>query len=104
MVEEPSAHPWSSCRAYALGEADPLLTENPHYTELAADASPRQARWREFPVSADAGEQVVRRSDRVVGQDGLRRRMQQNQARPAPRGSRAAAQAGGECAIISPSL
>ena len=86
MVEEPWAYQWSSCRAYALGEADPLLTEDPYYTELAADPCRRQARWREFLLSADPGEEVVRRSDWVVGEEGFRRRMQQMKPRPAPRG------------------
>src|SRR5260370_5987669 len=29
LVAEPWRYPWSSCRAYALGEADPLLADNP---------------------------------------------------------------------------
>jgi len=84
VVEEPWAYRWSSCRAYALGEPDPLLAEDPYYAELAAEPAGRQRRWREFLGGADAGEGVIRRSDWVLGEEEFRRRMQQMQPRPSP--------------------
>jgi hypothetical protein len=35
LVAEPWDYSWSSCRAYARGAVDPLLTENPCYPELS---------------------------------------------------------------------
>jgi putative transposase len=34
LVAAPWDYPWSSCRAYACVAADPLLIEDPCYTEL----------------------------------------------------------------------
>ena len=44
----PWDYPWSSGRAYALGEADGLLDPHPHYEELSPDPERRRALWREF--------------------------------------------------------
>jgi len=33
LVTEPWPYAWSSCRAYASGAADPLLTENSYHVE-----------------------------------------------------------------------
>ena len=35
LVQRPWDYPWSSCRAYAVGEGNALLAANPCYTELA---------------------------------------------------------------------
>jgi putative transposase len=86
LVVEPWQYRWSSCRAYALGEADSLLAANPWYEVLAGTARQRQALWRAFLMADDANEEVVRRGDWVVGGTGFRRRMQRQGARPAPRG------------------
>jgi putative transposase len=53
LVTEPWAYRWSSSRAYALGEADPLLSYNLWYRTLGASAEERQARWP-GPVYASA--------------------------------------------------
>src|SRR5207253_1885484 len=82
LVAAPWDYPWSSCRAYALGEPDPLLTEDPCYTELSPDPSHRQQRWREFLCSDDPREGVIRRGDWAVGDDGFRGRMAQVLGRP----------------------
>jgi putative transposase len=77
---------WSSCRAYALGQADGLLAANPWYEGLSPEPGRRQALWREFLLGEDPKEAVVRREDWVVGGAGFRRRMRRRGARPGPRG------------------
>src|SRR5437660_12021518 len=67
LVAEPWAYRWSSCRAYACGEADALLAANPWYEQLAADPPRRQALWRAFLLGPDAHEEAVRRQDWVLG-------------------------------------
>jgi putative transposase len=42
LVTEAWEYRWSSCRAYALGEPDPLLSYNVWYQTLGADAGQRQ--------------------------------------------------------------
>ena len=88
LVADPWAYPWSSCRVYAVGEADPLLTLNPRYEELSPAVARRQARWREFLCGDDPKEAEIRRhegEDWAVGTPGYRARMQREEARPAPR-------------------
>jgi putative transposase len=85
MVAEPWHYPWSSARAYALGEADPLLTEDPCYTTLSPVASRRQQLWREFLLGDDLREEAVRKGDWAVGDDSFRGRMAQVLGRPLPR-------------------
>jgi putative transposase len=85
LVVLPWEYRWSSCRAYALGEADRLLATNPWYEALSPDQGRCQALWREFLLGSDAKEAEVRRSDWVVGSEAFRRRMRQAAGRPAPR-------------------
>ncbi len=87
LVETPWHYRWSSCRAYALGEPDVLLSYNPWYEQLAATADARQVHWRTFLLGADDKEAVVQRHDWVVGEPAFRQRMQWREARPAPRGA-----------------
>ena len=87
LVAGPWDYPWSSCRAYALGESDPLLWYNVWYQGLAAVSSLRQQRWREFLLGDDPQEAVVRRGDWVVAEEAERRRLQQ-EGRPAQRRGR----------------
>jgi putative transposase len=82
LVAQPWDHPWSSCRAYGLGASDPLLSYNVWYQGLAAEASLRQRRWREFLLGDDPQEAAVRRGDWVMGDEAERLRMQQ-EGRPA---------------------
>ena len=48
MVTHPADYRWSSFRANALGEPDPLLTPHPLYTALAADEGERRQAYREL--------------------------------------------------------
>jgi hypothetical protein len=68
-----------------LGEVDELLAPNPWYEALSAEPARRQGLWRDFLQGEDAKEEVVRRSDGVVGGEAFRRRMQESAGRPAPR-------------------
>jgi putative transposase len=85
MVVEPWQYPWSSARAYALGQADALLAENAEYLGLAPGAERRQQLWREFLVGDDPREEEVRHGDWVIGSDDFRRRVTQLLGRPVPR-------------------
>src|SRR5205809_4548627 len=85
MVPQPWDYSWSSCRHYARGEADALLSANPWYEALSADSVRRQERWREFLLGEDAKEEVVRQSDWVIGGGDFRRRQQRPQGRALPR-------------------
>ena len=84
LVTEPWQWRWSSCRAYALGEPDPLLAAHPWYDGLASTAARRQGLWRSFLMGEDAKEEVVRREDWIIGSESFRR-LQRQRARPAPR-------------------
>jgi hypothetical protein len=85
LVAQPWDYPWSSCRAYARGEVDALLTEDPCYTELSRDPDRRQQLWREFLLGEDGREEVVRRGEWALGDDDFRGRMAQVLGRPQPR-------------------
>jgi putative transposase len=85
LVAAPWDYSGSSARAYALGEADPLLADNPWYRELASNPRVRQQRWREFLLGHDPREAVVARADWAVGDEAFRRRMAQRHGRPVPR-------------------
>jgi len=76
---------WQGNPRYALGEADPLLTEDPCYAELSPDAGRRRQLWQEFLRGEDPREDAVRRGDWAVGDDGFRGRMAQVLGRPLPR-------------------
>jgi putative transposase len=76
---------WSSCRAYAWGEADALLASNPWYEEWSPEPARRQQLGREFLLAEDWKEAEVRRQDWIVGSAAFRWRMQQAAGRPAPR-------------------
>ena len=51
MVQQPQDHGWSSYRANALGEHDPLLSPHPLYLALGADASGRRMAYRSLFAS-----------------------------------------------------
>lgn len=85
LVTQPWQYRWSSCRAYALGEADALLATNPYYEELAQEAQRRQTLWRTFLMEEDVKEEVVQRGDWIIGEEPFRGRMQHHRSRPVPR-------------------
>jgi putative transposase len=72
LVTEPWQYRWSSCRAYALGSADPLLADNPWYEELSPEAARRQHLWQAFLLGEDPKEERVRQADWVVGNETFR--------------------------------
>ena len=72
---------WSSCRAYALGQSDPLLAESPCYLGLAAAPEQRMSFWRTFLLGEDPREADVGREDGVVGDDEFRRRLAERHGR-----------------------
>jgi len=86
LAKQPWEYPWSSSRAYALGENDPLLADNPWYLELGGEPAVRQRRWREFLIREDPREEAFRRADWAVGDEGFRRQLQALRGRPIPRG------------------
>jgi hypothetical protein len=55
LVAAPWDWPWSSCRAYACGAADPLLAPNPWYEQFAPDPSRRRELWRAFLLGTTPG-------------------------------------------------
>jgi len=48
MVDRPADYPWSSYRANALGEPDPLVSAHSVYLALGAGAPERQAAYRDL--------------------------------------------------------
>jgi putative transposase len=86
IVEKPWQWRWSSCRVYALGERDVLVSRNPYYRELASEPRERQRRWREFLLDADEREAVICREDWVAGSETFRRQMEVVGGRPRRRG------------------
>jgi putative transposase len=76
----PWDYPWSSCRVYALGASDPLLSPNPWYEGLSPDPARRRELWQKFLLGEE-----IRGGDWLVGSSVLRRRSQQAAGRPAPR-------------------
>jgi putative transposase len=81
LVQQPWDYPWSSCRYYALGEANALLRENPCYTDLATSGQGRQRLWREFLLGEDPKEAVVQREEGNFGDDEYSRRLGERQGR-----------------------
>lgn len=70
MVADPRDYRWSSHRALAFGEADPLLTPHPGYLALSADPIARQQRYRALVMAAVDAEEV----------DAIRRHLQRQHA------------------------
>jgi putative transposase len=85
MVAEPWTYRWSSARAYALGEEDPLVTDDPCYLELSPDADRRRQLWREFLLGEDVREEEIRRGDWALGEDAFGQRLAEVLGRPTPR-------------------
>jgi len=53
LVEEPTAYPWSSASAYALGTPNPLITFHPSYLALSRYPKVRQRHYRSLLAPAD---------------------------------------------------
>lgn len=86
LVTEPWDYRWSSCRHYALGEANGLLTANPYYLEFSPEEARRQALWREFLLQPDPKEEILAQGDWVVGDEEFRRRVRRVSGRLQDRG------------------
>ncbi len=85
LAAEAWSYPWSSARAYALGEGDALLSPNPWYESLAGEPGRRRQLWRDILTGEDPREEVVRQSDWAVGDESFRCGMSQLRGRPVPR-------------------
>src|SRR2546427_9123822 len=85
LVSAPWEYRWSRCRAYALGEPDPLLSGNPSYLELSPEPARRQALWRDFLVEADPKDALVREDSWVLGDEAFRRQAAVLAGRPVAR-------------------
>jgi len=59
VVQRTEDYPWSSYRHYALGEINPLIDEDPYYSQLGLDSATRQQRYREFVRIAGPYENLV---------------------------------------------
>lgn len=82
LVARPWDYTWSSCRCYALGQADDLLTENPCFVGLAGSAEHRQEVWREFLLGEDPKEEEARRVEGVSGDEAFHHRLRDFRGRP----------------------
>jgi putative transposase len=67
LVQVPWDYRWSSCRAYALGESNRLLSVNPCYEELAKTGKRRQELWQAFLMDFDSKEEEVQRMEGLLG-------------------------------------
>jgi putative transposase len=85
LTANPWTYRWSSCRAYALGETDPLLASNPWYEQLSPNPTRRQRLWREFLLGEDPKEETIQASEWAIGSEDFRRRLQRPASRPVPR-------------------
>jgi len=85
LVANPWDDPWSSCRVYARGERDALITEDPCYTELSLGPKRRCQLWQEFLGAEDPLEEGVQGGDWAIGDHDFRGRMAQVLGRPLPR-------------------
>ena len=69
VVARPEQYRWSSFRANALGQNDPLLTPHAHYCALGRGAESRQAAYRALFAEQPSG-RTGRPATRKVGQSG----------------------------------
>lgn len=96
MVVDPADYPWSSHRANALGEPDPLVTPHARYRALGPDGASRRAAYRAlFRDEVDAATlQAIRAAINTgwaLGSDRFREeiaRLARRRAAPLPRGRR----------------
>jgi hypothetical protein len=53
LVADPTTYPWSSCAAYAVGAANPLISLHPSYLALSRYPKVRQRHYRALLAPAD---------------------------------------------------
>ena len=105
MVMAPADFRWSSHRANALGQPDPLLTPHPGYLALGVDATTRQQAYRTLVAEAIAPEELelIRlrlQRQHALGPDRFRRMIEaqlERRAGPAQIGRPRKAQPASEC-------
>jgi len=81
MVDEPSAHPWSSYCANALGYHNPLLSPHEAYLALGQDPTGRRVAYRALFDAALPEEMLVEirtylQQQRALGTDRFRQRVE----------------------------
>jgi putative transposase len=94
MVRHPRDHRWSSYRANALGEADPLIHPHPLYRTLGRNAAERQASYRALFRERLAEEfiedlRTATNGGWALGDDAFKRRIAKvakRRAEPLPKG------------------
>jgi putative transposase len=88
LAARPWDYPWSSAAFYTHGRGDELLTPNPCYEELAADAASRRRLWHEFLCGDDPREAEVERAEWATGDAAFRSRLVVSHGRPLRRRGR----------------
>ncbi len=87
VVANVAQHRWSSYRANALGERDPLVTPHERYLSLGIDAASRQSSYRALhaidlpPTAVDRLRDSIRTGS-ALGSEGFLRRVAQLAGRP----------------------
>ena len=88
LVAAPWEWPWSSARFYALGNEDPIITEDPELRGMGLAGPGGRMAYREWLMDdekATSEEKYFRRNADVVGSDGFLRSMGRRGRRPCPR-------------------
>ncbi|WP_374384680.1 transposase [Dongia sp.] len=75
MTRQPSAYPWSSYRAHATGEENPLLTDHPIYLALGRQPAARHQAYRQLFRAALPEDMVAALRHATQGGWALGRRM-----------------------------
>ena len=87
LVEVPWDYPWSSARAYALGQNDALTSveTNTGYQSIGRDQDERQAEWRKFlqDSSSSTDEPLFRNGGIAIGTKDFQERVRLKKGRPA---------------------
>jgi putative transposase len=76
IVTNPEDYPFSSCRYYAWGIDDPLITPDPSYLSLADSESERQALYRELFIDAKMVNSEKLRNRQFIGSASFIERME----------------------------
>ncbi len=81
MSDDPRRYVWSSCRAYAAGHLDPLITPHPAYLDLGSNAVDRQAAYDQLltevlPDETLADIRLYLQQQRALGTDRFREQVQ----------------------------
>jgi len=61
-IKDPAQYEWSSCKFYANGKSDDMITEDPLYKDMGRTPEERRCRYREYILEARPYEQIVDRA------------------------------------------